>query len=86
MNVIFLNSRWRRPLRVSLERDDLERHAEDLGDFLGETPVLAEFVTHTPESATHDLFAQKLGHERTESDDVRHRVAIPPLGEHSDTD
>ena len=66
-----------------LERDHLERHAEDLGDLLGELSVLAHLVVAPPQPAAHDLLAQQLGHERPQPDDVGDRVAVPSLGQHA---
>ena len=69
-----------------LERDDLERDAEDLRDLLAELPLLGEVVARPTQPAPDDLLAEQLRHERAQPDDVRDRVAVPALGEHPDAD
>ena len=79
-----LNTRSRSTARTRFERDDLKRHAQDLRDFFGELAVIAEFVAGTAQATPDHLFAKQLRHERAYTDNVRHRIAIPALGEHSD--
>jgi hypothetical protein len=47
-----------------LEGDDLERHAEHLGDLFREPSVRSDVVAEAPQAATHDLLAQELRLER----------------------
>src|SRR5208337_5070906 len=67
---------------VFLEGNDLEWDAEDLGDFLRQLSIVSDFVVRSAQSTSHDLLAQQLRHERPESNDVCHRVAVPSLGQH----
>ena len=46
--------------RPPLERDNLERHTEDLCDLFLEFAILGEVVTSAAEPAPNDLLAKKL--------------------------
>ena len=84
---VVANRRFRRSgLCVGLERNQGERHAEHLGDFLAEPAVFSRFVTRAPKPSADDLLAEKLRHERPKADNVRDRVAIPSFGQHPHAD
>ena len=86
MNVTTLDP-WRRvTLRRSLERDHFERHAKYFSRFLSQPPIRADFVICPSQSTPDDLLTQELRQKRTKTDDVRHRVAVPPFSQHPHAD
>src|ERR1019366_8874428 len=84
--MIAFDSRCRSPGLACLERNDFERNAEDLSDLFRELSVIIQFVAGTSQTATNHLLTEQLRHERSQTNDVGHRVAIPALREHSDAD
>ena len=64
------------------DREPAERHAEDVGVLRGQHAVVADGVAPPPQPAAHHLLAQQPRAERPHAEDVRHRVAVPALGEH----
>src|SRR4051812_18664040 len=77
---------WRGAGRSFLEGDDLKGHTENLGHLLGELAVVTNLIAGPPQSPPDHLFAQELRHERPQSDDVSHGVAVPALRQHAYTD
>src|SRR5713226_6620972 len=80
--MIPLNWRRLRAVLVFLERDHLERHAEDFGDFLSELFIFPNLVTRPPQPSPYYLLTQELRHKRPQTDDVRDRVTVPSFGQH----
>src|SRR5712692_508810 len=76
------NWREREAVLVFLERDHLERHAEDLSDFLSELFIFPNLVTRPPQPSPYYLLTQELRHKRPQTDDVCDRVTVPALGQH----
>src|SRR5690606_5243644 len=85
VHVMTLRPRLGRASRIRLERNHLEGHTKDLGDFLGHQSVRTDFVRAPAQSSSDHLFTEELRHERPEPHDVRDGVAIPAFREHSDT-
>src|SRR5439155_25884381 len=82
MNVVTLHPRRSRPSCGRLKRDDLEGHAENLRYLFGEFLAFAQLVARPSEPSAYNLLAEQLRHKRPQPDNVRHRIAIPALGEH----
>lgn len=68
--VVTLDPRSRRPGLACLERNDFKRNPEDLSYLLGEFAIVAHLITCTPQTATDNLLAKQLRHERAQADDV----------------
>ena len=49
-------------------------------------PSVPDLVARPPQASADDLLAEELRHERPQADDMRHRVAVPALGEHAHAD
>src|SRR5205807_6707821 len=78
MNVLPLH--WRRWGRLlpRLERNDLERYAKHIRNFLPQSPVGIEIIViGSPQASADYLLTQQLGHKRAQPDDVGHSAAIP---------
>ena len=74
------------PALGDLERNQFERHAEHLGGLLREQAILTEGVMPTPQGTAYHLFAQQLGSERAQTDDVGHGIGVPAFGQHGHGD
>src|SRR5437870_3954984 len=61
-------------------------NSENRAELLVELPIGVQLVLRSPQTAPHDLLAEELRHERPQPDDVRHGIAVPSLGQHSDAD
>ncbi len=78
-------TRWLRRRDDRLGRE-VEGDAEDIGIFDVEETFFIQVVGLAAERASDDLFAQELGAEGANAEDVRDGVRIPAFREHGDGD
>ena len=67
-------------------RGKVEGNAEHVGIFDIEESFLVQVVRLAAQSASDDLFAEKLRSEGAHAEHVGDGVGVPPLGEHGDRD
>ncbi len=63
-------------------RNERERHPIHIRVLRLEHAVVIDRIAHPPQPASHHLLAQELRPERPHPQDVRHRIGVPPLGQH----
>src|ERR1051325_5502421 len=73
--------------RPAFERDQRERNPVHI-DVLRrkESRFRIYLVTHPSEPTAHHLFTQQLAAESADSENVRHTICVPALGQHRDRD
>ncbi len=72
-------------LRRAGAGQERERHAVDVGVLGVEESLVVGGVAHPSQGPADDLLAKQLGAERSDTQNVSHRVRVPSLGQHRDT-